>query len=294
MKKVLIYYFSGTGNTKLAVDIYKEYFNNHRMEVNVIEIKYPIMDIKLQDADYLGIFYPIHAFNAPKIVLEFIKKFPHVNDKKYFIVKTSGEPLKINNISSLYLKDILRCKGYTLTNEYHYIMPYNMIFRHTDLMAYKMYESLCILAKKDVNEIINGINHKLSYIPFGRVIAFIFRIEHIGMNINGRFFKVDKNKCINCLCCEKNCPTNNIIIKDGKFKFLNNCIMCTRCSFNCPKNAISIGILNNWKVNGRYTFKKPLYLEKDMYSWYCKKSYKKYFNKVDLISDIIDKDKYLG
>ena len=31
--------------------------------------------------------------------------------------------------------------------------------------------------------------------------------------------------------------------------------MCVRCSFNCPENAISIGFLDNWKVNGSYKLK---------------------------------------
>jgi ferredoxin len=34
----------------------------------------------------------------------------------------------------------------------------------------------------------------------------------------------------------------------------NNCSLCVRCSFGCPQNAISIGLLNNWKVNGAYDF----------------------------------------
>ena len=28
--------------------------------------------------------------------------------------------------------------------------------------------------------------------------------------------------------------------------------MCMRCSFYCPKDAINIGLLNSWKVNGKY------------------------------------------
>ena len=28
--------------------------------------------------------------------------------------------------------------------------------------------------------------------------------------------------------------------------------MCMRCSFFCPKDAINIGMLQKWKVNGKY------------------------------------------
>ena len=54
--------------------------------------------------------------------------------------------------------------------------------------------------------------------------------------------------------------------------------MCTRCSFNCPKNAIVFGLFNAWKVNGKYSFKKPLIEEENKHKRYCKKSYDRYFN----------------
>lgn len=64
---------------------------------------------------------------------------------------------------------------------------------------------------------------------------------------------------------------------NGKFSFGGDCVMCTRCSFNCPTNAFDIGMLNGWKVNGRYSYKLPEKPEEDKHAWYCKKAYKRYF-----------------
>lgn len=51
-------------------------------------------------------------------------------------------------------------------------------------------------------------------------------------------------KCIGCLLCMKDCPTNAIKIKklsDGKFEAevdLDKCIYCAQCVDSCPRKAL--------------------------------------------------------
>ena len=62
--------------------------------------------------------------------------------------------------------------------------------------------------------------------------------------------------------------------------------MCMRCSFYCPSDAIKIGILNGWKVNGKYELSKYKkekndYLkEHDTFFYSC---YEPYFKKIEEI-----------
>lgn len=280
MKNAIIYVFSGTGNTKKACDIYKSEFEKNGVETTLYTVKKGFENLPdPNNFDYVGFAYPIHGFNAPYIMLDLAKALPKANGtKQYFVVKTSGEPLKINNMSSIKFNDIMKKKGYVLMSEYHYVMPYNMIFRHTDEMAARMKNTLEQLAPVEAREVICGVEHKLSKVPFGRFVAWVVRIEQPAMKVNGRFFKVDGNKCIKCGACAKNCPVGNIKTDgNGKFSFGGDCVMCTRCSFNCPTNAFDIGMLNGWKVNGRYSYKLPEKPEEDKHAWYCKKAYKRYF-----------------
>lgn len=280
MKNAIIYVFSGTGNTKKACDIYKSEFEKNGVETTLYTVKKGFENLPdPNNFDYVGFAYPIHGFNAPYIMLDLAKALPKANGtKQYFVVKTSGEPLKINNVSSIKFNDIMKKKGYVLMSEYHYVMPYNMIFRHTDEMAARMKNTLEQLAPVEAREVICGIEHKLSKVPFGRFVAWVVRIEQPAMKVNGRFFKVDGNRCIKCGACAKNCPVGNIKMDgNGKFSFGGDCVMCTRCSFNCPTNAFDIGMLNGWKVNGRYSYKLPEKPEEDKHAWYCKKAYKRYF-----------------
>lgn len=280
MKNAIIYVFSGTGNTKKACDIYKSEFEKNGVETTLYTVKKGFENLPdPNNFDYVGFAYPIHGFNAPYIMLDLAKALPKANGtKQYFVVKTSGEPLKINNVSSIKFNDIMKRKGYVPFSEYHYVMPYNMIFRHTDKMAARMKNTLEQLASVEAREVICGVEHKLSKVPFGRFVAWVVRIEQPAMKVNGRFFKVDGNKCIKCGACAKNCPVGNIKMDgNGKFSFGGDCVMCTRCSFNCPTNAFDIGMLNGWKVNGRYSYKLPEKPEEDKHAWYCKKAYKRYF-----------------
>lgn len=275
--KALICYFSGTGNTRMIVEKYAEEFCKRGHSVDIYKIEEGSFNYDLTQYDMLGLSYPIHAFNAPSIVVDFVKALPKSQTvKKLFIAKSSGEPLSINNISSYKIVSVLKRKNYILNNEYHYVMPYNMIFRHSDAMAFKMWNTAQRLIPIDCEEILTGKTVKLKRIFMGRFLAWLFRIEHWGGRFNGKKYKV-KDNCINCLKCVKNCPVHNITVKDGKFVFGKKCLMCTRCSFECPANAIKIGWFEKWKVNGAYNFNNPDGTYQKSHKNYCKRSYAKYF-----------------
>lgn len=285
MKTALVYLFSGTGNTAKCVDIFKRKFEESGVATTVFKVTADLAEApSADDFDMVGFAYPVHGFNAPQIILDFARALPRAaTAKNFFVVKSSGEPLALNNISSIKLASILKKKGYTLQAEYHYAMPYNMIFRHDDGFAAKLYSATKVLAARDAENLLGGEKHLLKRIPFGRAIAFLFRIEHVAMKINGKYFKVDDTKCIHCGKCAKNCPEHNITIKDGKFEFGKECVMCTRCSFGCPTDAINICLLNGWRVNGTYDFSAPESAQSGKHANYCKKSYARYFARADEI-----------
>ncbi|MBQ7712211.1 MAG: EFR1 family ferrodoxin [Clostridia bacterium] len=280
----IIYAFSGTGNTSRICSLYKQEFERNGVQTTIYPVRTDMDDLPDPSAfDLVGFAYPIHAFNAPSIMLDLAKKIKAVSRKEFFILKSSGEPLKVNNVSSLRFVGILEKKGYVLKSEYHYVMPYNMIFRHTDREAVRMWETAKALCPIEAREVLRGVEHKLPHVCFGRLIAWLLRIEQIAMRINGRFFRVKADKCILCRKCEKACPAKNIRIgEDGRFAFGKNCIMCARCSFHCPTDAFKIGILNGWRVNGAYPLESASASApepKHRHGWYCKRAYARYYSK---------------
>ena len=282
MGKAIFYVFSGTGNTRRICELYKSEFEKNGVETELYAVKGGFEGLPSpDDYDYVGFAYPIHGFNAPHIMLDLARALPKRekgNEKKYFVLKSSGEPLRTNNISSYKFRSIMKRKGYVQFAEYHYVMPYNMIFRHTDDMATKMWKTAQQLCPIEARETLAYAPHMLKGVPFGRLIAWVVRIEQPAMRVNGKMFKVDKDKCINCGLCVKNCPMNNIKKEGDKFKFGSDCLMCARCSFNCPTDAFGIAMLNGWRVNGKYDLDYRGEPQENKHEWYCKKAYKRYFD----------------
>ena len=279
--KILICYFSGTGNTQKVVECYANVFAEQYGDEVVLAKMEDKFEYDLNDFDLLGFGYPVHAFNAPSIALQFCKRLPKLATKKSaFIVNTSGEPLQLNNISSLKLTAILKRRNIVVNNEYHYCMPYNMIFRHGDEMAYRMWTTAQLLAPLDIKEIKQGTKRRLKKVFMGGFVAWVMRCEHWGGRLNGKQYKVN-DQCVSCKKCVNICPTNNITIKDGKVKFGGKCLMCMRCAHLCPTDAIKIGWFNGWKVNGAYSFKKPKSPDTKRYNKMLTKAYKKYFEIAD-------------
>ena len=50
---------------------------------------------------------------------------------------------------------------------------------------------------------------------------------------------IDKNKCIGCGICIKECPVNAITTKDGKAEIdMEKCIRCGKCHEICSQEAV--------------------------------------------------------
>ena len=274
--KYLGIYFSGIGNTKIVCDTAKAELEKRAHSLEVVdvlkdEVKRP------EDYDGLFIFYPIYGFNCPKPIIQYVKKIQKCSKEvKCFIMKQSGEHLFWNNASSLYLTSLLKKRNIKVTNEYHYLMPYSFIFRHSDYMAYRMNNVMEQLVPLDLNDFVNGQEAHMKRFFMDRLFAWVLRIQWFGGRLNGKFYKVETKKCITCLKCIKECPSHNIYIKDGKIKFKGGCLMCQRCVMYCPKHAIKVGMFNSWRVDQPYTFKEAPY-QKEKKPNYCKKNYIKYF-----------------
>lgn len=278
--KAVFNVFSGTGNTHKICRAIMEEWKKSGAECKYVSIEKgcEVRDPNLYDRIVIG--YPVHAFNAPEAVFDFIKRLPECSGERLvYLVKTSGEPLKFNDGSCARLYDKLHKKGYTVAGEYHYVMPYNMIFRHTDGMAARLWQAARRRIPHEAAEMLAGKVTKLKKGPFKRLVSFIFRIEQPAMHAVGRAFKAT-SACTGCGKCARGCPQKNITMAGGRPVFGKRCIGCVKCSFGCPENAIKIGILNGWKVNGAYNFEGTPATDEQICR-YCRRAYLKYFKEAE-------------
>lgn len=287
--KVLICVFSGTGHTFIAAKAIEKNLKEAGVTVDLHAVKKPFKDIPdTSSYDYVGLGYPIHAFNAPKIFVEFCRLLPkNEGNAKVFFFKTSGEPFHPNSASSILCYKALKKKGYETIMDVHMLMPYNIMFRYKDGLAKQMYLYTKAMCKMIAKRIINKEEDHPKYNPFTRFFAMLLRIEWVCSWAVGPFYHIKKDKCTNCHSCVKRCPASNIRVTEKGIKFGVHCTTCMRCVFECPQDAIRPGILNPWRVNGRYDFKGYLeneslpavYITDETKGYF--KHFRKYYHKVD-------------
>ncbi len=257
MKKAVIYVFSGTGNTRCAADMVAGALSGYEITATVWEARVPFSTAPDPNDFDMALFgYPVHAFNTPRFFLRFVKTLPCVANKPAYIFKTSGEPFRMNNVSSRALVRILRRKGFVPMMEEHLLMPYNIVFRYNDALAKQMYLHTKDMAAVVADRIAAGTARKLRFNPFTVLLSYLFRLQWFGAFVNGPLIHVKKTLCTGCGLCAKMCPAQNGLMRGGYPRFGRRCTMCMGCALLCPKDAVRPGFLTAWRVNGLYPYKK--------------------------------------
>lgn len=271
IKAIGIYVFSGTGNTLKCAKALEEALTELGVSVGFHEIADGSETATERE---LVICYPVYGFNMPRILKDFCRGIP--GGGNVWFLKTSGEPLRLNDNSSAEMIRILKKRGRRVMGEFHFIMPYNMVFRHTDEMASKMWNAARARIPEAARLIAEGKGSPIHAHFSAKAVSALCRVEHWFYPKNGRLFRVDNKKCVRCMKCVRECPTGNITFNDGKFAFGKRCIGCVRCSFQCTKGAIHIGLIDFMRVNGPYDFSRDP--EAAVIGRYCRRAYKRYFS----------------
>ncbi len=264
-KKIRIYYFSGTGNSRYAAFKAAKQFRLKKYSVDVKDIAKPDAVKKHSKFDIFGFFAPVYAGGIPPIMINFIKQMPKGNGKKGFIFLTYGTITVKNKIkyggpgnaimSGLH---ILKSCGYKSMGGNACGMPSNVF----DVLEKKHMKTVFNTADKSIKKFINIISAGKIYI---KKVSFISRIINacfyyffsFGYNKMAKTFFTVSDLCNGCGICARVCPVNNIKMANQKKRsgssgkkpqFSLNCESCMRCINYCPNQAISAAIFTNGKI----------------------------------------------
>ena len=252
----ILYVFSGTGNTRLVAKAVAEALLERNIQPTLYDIRAPFTTPPdPNDYAYCLFAYPVHAFNAPRFFLNFLRLLPTVpSGKTAYILKTAGEPFAVNSASSFTADRLLRRKGFAPCGDKLLLMPYHILFRYPDALAKQMFLDCRRQAKLVAEELQTPHKERLRYPLAAVLLMYLFRIQWLGARLNGPMTHARKDKCSGCGLCAANCPAGNIRMVDGLPQFSNKCTMCMRCSAYCPADAVRNGFLARKRVNGAYHF----------------------------------------
>jgi len=254
IQKIGIFYFSGTGNTKIVANLFSNEFQNKGFSTKLIPIEDVLnkkLALSIDDYDLLGFGHPVHAFSAPKIFFDFLNRLPSVDDKKTFTFKTAGDPLCSGGSTSLVRKHLSK-KGYKVFHENLIVMPANIMFKYDDSLIKQLYEVAVKKVKRRTKEILMGkINLQKNCLCL-KIGTYLFnKAESSGASYFGKYLIIT-DLCNLCGICIRECPTGNISINNEKIIFGNKCTFCMRCVYICPEKAISNKFMNFFVIKEDY------------------------------------------
>ncbi len=293
MEKIVIYYFSGTGNTRVVSELVRDAFYDkgvlvdlHRIE-DMSRISYE-SEIKYYDA--VGIAYPIYGGGAPLLVENFIDKIPVVNKKPAFIYKTAADFISFNYYASKKIIKKLIRKGYDVFYDRIFAMGSNWWMKYDDRFSKQLYDVSVEKTKHMCDEILDGKRRRYHLNPIMSILLSMIKWgeSKLAAPLYGRLLKALPN-CTDCGICISDCPVGNIYKdKKDRIKFGWDCIWCMRCMYNCPVQAIKPRISGFVAVKGGYNIKKIIkddsissdFIKENGKGYY--KHFKKYLDNIEI------------
>lgn len=287
----MIFYFSGTGNTKWAAsklaaatreDLISiaPYMRADDSSHNLAE---PFI---LKENERLGFVFPVHGWRVPKLVREFISKMKILREPSdasggnkakaddclknppfAYCVCTAGDSigLTIENLNEVIsLNPSLQALGITeVSSSYSLIMPESYIglpFMDVDPKEREIRkkenaaQELAVVCE-EIFDRKEGINRLVKGpIPwfFTKVVGSFFE----NVLITDKRFHVEKDRCVKCGICANVCPVGDIKGGHGEYPVWlhhKDCLTCFTCYHHCPHHAIEFG--NQTQKKGQYYFR---------------------------------------
>ncbi|PAB60405.1 EFR1 family ferrodoxin [Anaeromicrobium sediminis] len=246
--KAAIVYFSGTGNTFRVGEVFKAYLETIDYEVEMIDITKHSSDLKGYDLFVVGTptQNSTSTFNMHDFIGKHISKKNNPNARFITYVTHSWGTA----FGHLTLKDFARKKGFKVVGARAFIAPNNWYMYRKDEPKFSDNE-----VKQALQNIHKGVWSLMDSYVKGSVqiderptlkknLAYtkakLMSSSTMVSRLAKFMMKVDADKCTKCKVCVKQCPGENISLRDGKIEFSNQCLACGRCIHVCPKNAYMV------------------------------------------------------
>lgn len=232
----MIFYFSGTGNSKYVAEQIANYINEKLVSINSL-IKNNKEKIFKSETPLIFVV-PTYAWRIPKIVEQRIRKTKFETNKDIYFILTCGD--SIGNAGS-YAKKLCKEVRLNFRGLAPIIMPENYLAMFPTPDKYRCQE-IIEKSKPHVELLAKKIQKGRDFPEpeaslIGKLQSSIINLIFYPFIVKDKGFTVS-NECISCNKCVQNCPLNNIELVSGKPVWKGNCTHCMACIAGCPTEAI--------------------------------------------------------
>lgn len=242
--KIALIFISPNGNTRKIADILSEkmLFENEIVKIDLGSLAYRNNFEKVNDliksVDIIGIGSPIYHMDILKPLKNFLNKTTF--DKKAFLFYsyagiTSGKAF-INTYKILKLKNIDVVGGIRLYGPHFF---HNKEFPNNEL--YEIIERFVNEIQKRKFTSFDGKQVKKAFRAIKKRVNFIYPLVHIIGKKRELPIEFNRNKCIKCGKCFRECPAGAIDKEKIEINF-DKCLHCYHCYSICPVDAIKTPI----------------------------------------------------
>ena len=265
----MIFYFSGTGNTKWVAKQIADAIGEELLYIPDL-IRKGQYEYEWHEGERIGFCFPTHGWQPPGIVREFIRKLrmrgfgnPQLKASEFgnseelpycWALTTCGD--NMGEAMTIFNKDLAKNTKLNVADSqplqaetlFSVIMPESYVclpFMKTDT---EEKEAMKIeLAKLQLPHIIQMIEERrrgIEELEKGatpRLYSYVIGGYFNKRMITDTKFTIDEDVCIKCGKCAKVCPVDNIKGTPPAWIHNGRCTCCLACYHHCPVHAINYG-----------------------------------------------------
>lgn len=234
-------YFSGTGNSKYALEVFLQSYDR---EAKAFSIEEDSVIEEVNAHEEIIFSYPVQYSTVPKILRDFVMENEKLwRNKKVFIIATMG---LFSGDGAGILGRLLQKCGAELIGGLHLKMPDSIgdekVLKRPMEKNIQLVRNAESKLRKAANAVKEGNPPQEGIGLLCRMAGFFGQRLYFGHKTKAYTdkLKIDAQKCVGCGKCAKICPMKNLALVEGKVAAGNQCTMCYRCVNYCPKQAITL------------------------------------------------------
>ena len=232
----MIFWFSGTGNSKYAAQRMAEALNEPLLCMNDRIKAHDTAAV--ETGERLVIVTPTYAWRIPRLVRDWLLQTELRGARQAWFVMTCGGEI---GSADRYNRELCRVKGLSCMGTAQIVMPENYIAMFGVPQADEA-RRIVAKAEPDIDRAIAALREGLPFPPTRNNLYDRLMSGPVNPVFYRFFVKADAfratDACIGCGACTDVCPRGNYELTSHGVATQGDCDFCFACIQNCPQKAI--------------------------------------------------------